>query len=323
MKDVVLIATQAGYDLHAAVVEEELQKRGVDCCQWDSGSIQESICSYRPESAFNVRVPGVTLDSRSVRSVWIRRPTAVGPGAVTDPDYRTIVQSEWQAFASGFWLDLESRSRLVSRPHAIRQAELKTEQLHRARSLGLSPPDTLITNDHAAVVSFYDSHPDGVIAKKLRSHQIIHGDGSGAIFVTKRLRLAEIVPEQLAVSPLIFQQCVKTVFDVRVIVIDHQCFAFSMLTRSGYEDIPDYRARAAALRETEHSLIELPDTVAAGCVALVHAFGLVFGAIDLAITDEGDYRFFELNPNGQWLWLQIMTRFPLAARMADLLAREK
>jgi glutathione synthase/RimK-type ligase-like ATP-grasp enzyme len=323
MQDTVLIATQVGYDLHAAVVEEELRKRGVNCIQWDSGSIDGSIASFRPESSFEVNVSGQRLDPRSIRSVWITRPSPIGHNAGIDEDYRAIVQTEWQAFSSGFWLTLDLNSRLVSSPRAIRDAELKTEQLSRARALGLSPPDTLVTNDLSEVKAFYDRHPGGVVAKKLRSHQVIRGDGSGAIFVTRRLPLADLTEEQLRACPIIFQEAIRTVFDVRAIVIGERCFAFSMLTRSGYEDIPDYRASADKLKDVRHELTELPEAVAAGCVALVKSFGLAFGAIDLAIADDGGYRFFELNPNGQWLWLQIMTRYPLASRLADLLAGEQ
>lgn len=31
--------------------------------------------------------------------------------------------------------------------------------------------------------------------------------------------------------------------------------------------------------------------------------GLVFGALDFIIKPNGEYIFLEVNPNGQWLWL--------------------
>ncbi len=35
----------------------------------------------------------------------------------------------------------------------------------------------------------------------------------------------------------------------------------------------------------------------------MHLLGLTFGGIDLDLTPEGDYVFLEVNPSGQWLWL--------------------
>ena len=49
--------------------------------------------------------------------------------------------------------------------------------------------------------------------------------------------------------------------------------------------------------------------------------GLKFAAIDLALTPQGDYIFFELNPNGQWLWLEYQLKFPIAQRIAQWLTR--
>jgi hypothetical protein len=51
---------------------------------------------------------------------------------------------------------------------------------------------------------------------------------------------------------------------------------------------------------------------------MVGRLGLRFAAIDLLETDDG-YVFLELNPNGQWLWLELMTGVPLAAMLCDLL----
>jgi len=50
-------------------------------------------------------------------------------------------------------------------------------------------------------------------------------------------------------------------------------------------------------------------------------YGLEFSAIDLARHIDGTYVFFELNPNGQWAWVEQLTGLPLRYRLADLLTR--
>jgi hypothetical protein len=40
----------------------------------------------------------------------------------------------------------------------------------------------------------------------------------------------------------------------------------------------------------------------------------------MKLTDEGEYVFLELNPMGQFLYVEILTGFPLTAAMAELLA---
>lgn len=53
-----------------------------------------------------------------------------------------------------------------------------------------------------------------------------------------------------------------------------------------------------------HYPIELPDDVIQRPIPLTKALGLVYGAIDLAELEDGSWLFFELNPAGQWAWLE-------------------
>ena len=47
---------------------------------------------------------------------------------------------------------------------------------------------------------------------------------------------------------------------------------------------------------------------------------LTFGAIDLIETPKGEYVFLEINPNGQWLWLDDMLDLGISAAVADWLS---
>jgi D-alanine-D-alanine ligase-like ATP-grasp enzyme len=52
---------------------------------------------------------------------------------------------------------------------------------------------------------------------------------------------------------------------------------------------------------------------------LMRRFGLVYGAIDLRLTPEGRYVFLEINPAGQFLYVEHATRQPIAAALAKAL----
>ena len=56
-------------------------------------------------------------------------------------------------------------------------------------------------------------------------------------------------------------------------------------------------------------------------MALVHELGLRFAAIDLLADVDGRHWFLELNPNGEWGWLQQQAGLPLADALADELTR--
>ena len=66
--------------------------------------------------------------------------------------------------------------------------------------------------------------------------------------------------------------------------------------------------------------VELPCEVADRCRLLVRELDLLYGAIDLVRTPDGRYVFLEINPNGQYLWIEHDTGLPISAAVATLLA---
>ena len=53
--------------------------------------------------------------------------------------------------------------------------------------------------------------------------------------------------------------------------------------------------------------------------ALIRALGLVYGAADFRRTPEGDYVVLEVNPAGEWRFVEERTGQPITRAVADLL----
>jgi hypothetical protein len=53
----------------------------------------------------------------------------------------------------------------------------------------------------------------------------------------------------------------------------------------------------------------------------MRSLGLVFGALDFVVTDKADetHQFIEINPNGQWGWIENNTGQPISRALADAL----
>ena len=47
--------------------------------------------------------------------------------------------------------------------------------------------------------------------------------------------------------------------------------------------------------------------------------GLLYGAIDLVETPDGRHVFLELNPSGEFFWLEQQPGLPISAALADIL----
>ena len=56
----------------------------------------------------------------------------------------------------------------------------------------------------------------------------------------------------------------------------------------------------------------LPEDISMKCVQLVKELNLSFGAIDIIKNIKGEYFFLEINPNGQWVWIENETKLKIS-----------
>lgn len=203
----------------------------------------------------------------------------------------------------------------VNHPDDNRRAEFKQNQLLRAKELGFVVPSTLVTNSGKAARAFAEEFSEPLVCKPLRLGRVIHG-GEEKLFMTSRIDPTLLGDLGEGRETYLLQQLVEKRSDIRVTVIDGRSFAVEIDSQSDSDSMVDWRRGGTALR---HSVHRLPDEISDLCVALCESYGLRFGAIDLALRPDGGYAFFEINPNGQWAWIEQLTGQPLAAALADLL----
>jgi D-alanine-D-alanine ligase-like ATP-grasp enzyme len=86
-----------------------------------------------------------------------------------------------------------------------------------------------------------------------------------------------------------------------VTIIGDDIFAAELHSQVHEETQYDWRHYEVEVPTYEH---QLPVEIAEQCLALTKAYGLHFSTSDLIVTPEGRYVFLEMNPNGQFLWVQ-------------------
>ena len=55
------------------------------------------------------------------------------------------------------------------------------------------------------------------------------------------------------------------------------------------------------------------------CINMLNEFRLNFGAFDFIVDERGKWIFLEVNPNGQWLWLEKILDLSISYRIVDYL----
>jgi glutathione synthase/RimK-type ligase-like ATP-grasp enzyme len=246
--------------------------------------------------------------------VWWRRPevpvTAEASGAAD------AIADQWRAFFAA--LANVPGPTWVSDPKNIRAAEDKARQLRQARAAGLAVPDTLWTNDLDDARIFIERWDGTAVVKSIASAW--WEEKHAGHFVFSSLITADDLPEpqRLASAPVCIQQPITPKRDVRVTVVNKTVLAAIREDRDEHDAPLDWR-----LADQRPWLpYELPPDVADACRVLVSDLGLLFSGIDFALGDAGKHWFLELNPNGEWGWLQ-RAGLPIAEALADTLLTQQ
>ena len=69
----------------------------------------------------------------------------------------------------------------------------------------------------------------------------------------------------------------------------------------------------------EHREHVLPNNIKKMCIELTRKLNLNYSAIDMILDENNDYVFLEINPNGQWAWIENKLQFPISKKIVDLL----
>jgi glutathione synthase/RimK-type ligase-like ATP-grasp enzyme len=143
----------------------------------------------------------------------------------------------------------------------------------------------------------------------------------GEIFTTPLVGYAREDFEPVRHSPCLFQEYVPKAFELRVTVVRDRVFAAEIHSQALAATRHDWRR--PELSDVPHRPHELPEAIAGRCVCLVARLGLQFGAIDMIYTPSGEYVFLEINPNGQYGWIEDRTGMRISQAIAEALVEAR
>ncbi|ANZ25349.1 hypothetical protein RAJCM14343_5772 [Rhodococcus aetherivorans] len=317
----ILVLTQPG-DPHADHVVDLLRRRDARVVVFDPADfpVHASISvGYTAGGAVRRTLDhrGGRIDLSAVDTVWFRRPR--NPRAhpeVTAPAVREYVERECEAMTSALWDDLDCLAVPGTRA-AIRQAARKTAQLTLAGRLGFELPPTIVTTSPDEFLDFWDRHEGQVISKPLDRPFLIDGD-DGYFRMCEPVTTTDLgYAEAMRLCPMIVQGYVPKQIEVRVTVVGQRVLGAAIHSQDSNHTRLDWRSYDPST--TRYSRHELPAALAALCRSLVAELELQYGTIDLILTPDGRYVFLEINPSGQWLWIEDATGLPISDALCELL----
>lgn len=308
-----IIAVSHPDDPHAVRVLDVLRRAGHETLLLNLADFPERATitvdydGARPRLLY--RLDGQTIDFGRARSAWWRRPQSPDLGAISNGDVYNFTHQEWQEALSGVWQLLDVP--WMNPPALDEVAGRKALQLRVARELGLRTPRTLVTSDPDAARKFVSEV--GVGRTIFKTFSCTH-----AVWRETRLvRKEELeIFDQVRMAPVIFQEYIPAEADLRVTVVNDRVFPAAIHTRGTDYEV-DFRM---SLGQARTEACVLPREVEERLMALMERLHLVYGAVDIRRTPNGEHVFLEVNTGGEFLFIEERTGQPITEAVADWLA---
>lgn len=296
-----------------------------------------------------IRGPAGTVDTREITHVWARRvPAPLIPKGLSRPD-RLYLENEVRAFHDALFESL-SHAIWTNDRLAERRASSKLEQLKAARASGLRVPETLVTNERTRALAFaqslwtdgrevafkplsgYSPRPDifareaaEVYGHDLRSEvELPEAQQSMGVVFTQKLSVERAEHfGSLFMCPVQFQEYIPKKSEFRVTVVEDRIFSCEILSQENPDTAVDFRrfVMSGSDARPPHRTAPLPTSVEESLRDLMKRLGLTFGCIDLVRTPDDQFVFLEVNPSGQWEWIELLTGMEITDAIAAHLSR--
>jgi glutathione synthase/RimK-type ligase-like ATP-grasp enzyme len=298
-------------DPHIAAVLDVCRLNGAECLCLS----KDSYLSL--EFPIDVRSPlaNITSSWTNPSAVWWRLKRGFFARLGEADATNQFIRREWSHALESFEAIFGS-AKWVNPRGADRFMGSKPQQLWLAKKCGLKIPETLITNDPQRALEFISEQPNKKAIFKIFSW--MDEPTNHVIFanVVDRDIVCEYA-DNIRRTPGIFQQLIPKAHELRITVVETNIFAVRIDSQTRSDTEIDWRRNQDDVPYSIES--KLPDKFVDRLLDFHSESGLVFGAYDIIVTPEGEYLFLEVNPTGQWLWLEQLTGIPISAAVASAL----
>lgn len=224
-----------------------------------------------------------------------------------------LERNQWSSFLRN--LIVFKNANWINNPVSTYRAENKIFQLCIAKEYGLAVPVTYISN----CTDFNLESDKKYIVKSLDTALFYDMENNKEMFTYSNVVSgSELNEYDLTSAPIFIQEFLNPKIDCRVTYVQGKLFPVKIL-QNGKGMYGDWRIRK---EELEYIPFQLPKYVENAIHKLMKKLELNFGGIDLAIV-SGKYYFIEVNPTGEWGWLEVKTGTNISKTIKRALAGDR
>lgn len=260
-----------------------------------------------------------TINWENIKSVWYRRPAFPEMIDSIRGDFREFGINESRAALWSLYTSMDAR---WVNPPLLSSKLLEDNKLYQmkiAQSVGLTVPDTIISNNFEDVLSFASTYKN-LAVKPLYTTVFREGNSDLLFLYTNKITRKEISDREreIGLCPIMLQEYIEKKVELRITIVGQEIFACAIHSQDSKQTLHDWRKYDFS--GVKHEKYRLPDDIKSYLFKLMESLGLLYGAIDMIITPNDEYVFLEINPNGQWGWIEELTGMQISKSIACLLA---
>jgi MvdD family ATP-grasp ribosomal peptide maturase len=322
MKKKVLIITFSEDNQCISLVQKALEAENTDVYRFDSDLYPiETLLSLTETNQGREMILSTAqgeLDLDELDAVWYRRfRVAQKLPEEMETRLREPSMQESRTVLTGLLASFDCFT--LDPYYKIRVAANKQLQLNVARKVGIEIPSSLTTNDPGKVRMFYKTCKSGMVAKALSSFAV-EKDGVETVMFTTPMTDKDLEDmDGLSLCPMTFQELIPKKVELRITIIGKQIFSAAIDSQASESAQIDWRQDGLGLVKKWENY-PLPKEIQSKLLALMDYFGLNYGAIDVIVTPDNRFVFLEINPGGEFFWLELYNpKFPLSNAIANLL----
>ena len=301
-------------DIEADLLGIQFLKNGIDYVKLTEEDLPLNFnCEFEigKKNKFNVVIAGKKVNLQNIKIVLLRH---------FDPKFLNYFAGIKQIYFAQQWyqtfLSLQQVLKCiwVNDPQKTFEAENRLNQLLTAQSIGFNIPITSITNHPDVARRFFKENSGTTLVKVLHHHEINHKQMSYRFLTTKIENNHLSKFDELSYSPVIFQRRIEIDSEIRVTLIGDGIFSCNLSTN---QDTKYFDLHKIKDKDLKYKEINLEKKIEKLCLKLNKKLRLMVSSIDFIVDKKGEIVFLEINPVGDWNWIEKHTNLPITKSMFD------
>jgi glutathione synthase/RimK-type ligase-like ATP-grasp enzyme len=239
---------------------------------------------------------GLLLNQRKISGIYYRRPVLPKLEIENiDDDLLRQLQNEAYDIYDSFLNSIDTK--YLNSKYNMIKAENKLIQLKAAENIGFLIPKTIITNDKRKLYQYINQDKKYCIKPLHLGFFELNGNS----FIPYTAIIEKSDYNMIINYPVLIQEYIEKEYELRLTCVGNKIFPVKILSQLNENTRIDWRTNNRSA--VEYDKISIREELENMCHNLLYRFGLNFACMDLIVGKNGKIYFLDLNPNGQWAWI--------------------